>query len=377
MSKKKKKGKKIRVELRKNVQKRSRTKNFTREVLGAGIELADLESGERVSGKGRLTRRRTIIGIESEEGDELLREVDESKCLTGRVLSAVGLNSFVETDDGKRYACTVRHIVRKLARDERSAVVAGDRVLFLPQDDEYGVIERVEPRHSTLSRTARGKEHVLVSNVDRLLIVVSAAEPPLKVNLVDRFLISAEKGDVSSILCINKIDLVDLVSLQPIVGLYGRLGYDVVTTSAITGFGIERLKWLLKDHETVLAGQSGVGKSSLLNALNPGWGIRTSEVSDWTKKGKHTTRRAELRELDYGGWVIDTPGIRQMKLWDVIPEEVEGFFIEFHPFVALCKFPDCSHTHEKNCGVKRAVEQDLISSARYQSYCKIISDNDS
>ena len=248
-------------------------------------------------------------------------------------------------------------------------------MLFLPLDDEHGVIERVEPRYSTLSRTVQRKEHVIVSNVDRVLIVVSASEPQLKVNLVDRFLISAEKGDVTPILCINKIDLVDLVSLQPIVGLYGRLGYDVVTTSAITGFGIERLKGLLKERETVLAGQSGVGKSSLLNVLQPGWKIRTSEVSDWTKKGTHTTRRAELRELDFGGWVVDTPGIRQMKLWDVITEEVEGFFIEFHPFVALCKFPDCSHTHENNCGVKQAVDHNLISTARYQSYCKIISDD--
>jgi len=377
VSKKKKKKKKVRVELRKNTQKRTRTQNLTREILEEGLESTDQESGERVSGKGRLTRRRTIIGIESEEGEELLREVDESKCLAGRVLSAVGLHSFVQADDGRHYECTVRQIVRKMARDARSAVVAGDRILFLPQDKKYGVIERVEPRQSTISRTVQGKEHVIVANVDRVLIVASTNEPSLKTNLIDRFLISAEKGEVTPIVCINKIDLVDPTTLEPVVGRYSRLGYEVVPVSAKSGFGIERLRLLLKDHETVLAGQSGVGKSSLLNRLQPNWDLRTEEVSTGTKKGKHTTRRAQLLELDCGGWVVDTPGIRQMQLWDVIPEEVEGFFVEFRPFVALCKFPDCSHTHEQNCVVKRAVDQDLISTARYESYCKIISSEDS
>jgi ribosome biogenesis GTPase len=145
-----------------------------------------------------------------------------------------------------------------------------------------------------------------------------------------------------------------------------------VLASSISSHGIARLRGLLKDRETVFTGQSGVGKSSLLNTLQPGLARQTSAVSSWTQKGRHTTRRAELLELEQGGWVVDTPGMRQFELWDVLPEEVEGYFVEFRPFVAMCKFPDCTHTHEENCGVKRAVLRQLISKRRYESYLKVI-----
>ena len=166
------------------------------------------------------------------------------------------------------------------------------------------------------------------------------------------------------------VDPAELVGWQ---GLYARLGYGVVTTSATTGHGIDRLRDLLQDRETVVSGQSGVGKSSLLNALQPGLKLRTGDISRVTGKGRHVTRRTELLELDAGGWVVDTPGIRQLALWDVIPEEVEGFFVEFRPFVALCRFPDCSHTHEEGCGVKQAVADGLIHPSRYRSYERIYS----
>src|SRR5439155_12110838 len=139
-------------------------------------------------------------------------------------------------------------------------------------------------------------------------------------------------------------------------------------TSAATGLGIDRLREWLHNRETVFTGQSGVGKSSLLNALQPGLGLRVREVSETTQKGKHTTTTAELLRLDFGGWVVDTPGIRQFQLWDVLPEEVEGFFPELRPFVPLCVYPDCTHTHEDRCAVKRAVERRLISASRYKSY---------
>ena len=135
---------------------------------------------------------------------------------------------------------------------------------------------------------------------------------------------------------------------------------------------MDRLRAFLKGKGSVFTGQSGVGKSSLLNAIQPGLVLDTGEVSGWSQKGKHTTRRAELISLESGGWVVDTPGIRQMSLWDVIPEEVEGYFLEFHPFVGYCRFPDCSHTHEKNCRVKQAVESGLITRARYLSYLRIM-----
>jgi ribosome biogenesis GTPase len=142
----------------------------------------------------------------------------------------------------------------------------------------------------------------------------------------------------------------------------------VLLTSAADGTGIERLRQRLRGRETVFSGQSGVGKSSLLNAVQPGLGLRVREVSEANQKGKHTTTAAELIHLDFGGWVVDTPGIRQFQLWDLLPEEIEGFFPEFRPFVPLCGYPDCTHTHEDRCAIKQAVARRQISLSRYTSY---------
>lgn len=370
MARKKKNRSKHRVDFRKNREARPRDQNLTRELVGD--ELAeDLDSSERISGKGKVARRRTIVG--EVDGDQILREVDESTCLRGRVMSSIGLNSIVEGPDRKKYECTIRRVLRTMARDARNAVVTGDIVLFRQEgDDHQGVIERVEPRRGILSRGSQQREHIIVSNVDQVVIVASAFDPPLKPGLIDRFLVSAEKGGVQSIVCINKVDLADQADLQPIAGIYGRLGYEVVLTSAETGQGIDQLRELMTDRETVLSGQSGVGKSSLLNAIQPSLRLATSNVSDWSGKGRHTTRRAVLMPLKFGGWVADTPGVRQFELWDVAPEEIEGHFIEFRPFVTRCRFPNCSHTHERDCGIKAAVDQDLISILRYDSYLRMM-----
>jgi ribosome biogenesis GTPase len=194
--------------------------------------------------------------------------------------------------------------------------------------------------------------------------------PPadLKPHLLDRYLASAEQGGIRPIICLNKIDLVDPATCQYLVGCYSQLGIPTLLTSATTGAGIDRLRALLRGRETVLSGQSGVGKSSLLNSLQPGLELRVAEVSDVNQKGKHTTTTAELLQLDFGGWVVDTPGIRQLQLWDIIPEEVEGFFPEFRPFVHLCAFPSCTHTHEDGCAIKNAVARRLLRERRYISY---------
>ena len=375
----KRKKQKQRVAFRKNREKRARQGDLTRDVEMAGedsersAEIADLPTGERLSGKGELSRNRTVIAEAGEDG-ELRIEVDESACSRGRVLMATGLNSVVQDEEGNRHECTVRRVVRTLAREARNAVVAGDWVLCQKLDDGFGVIERVEPRHGVLSRSSRHRAHVIVSNVDQLVIVVPADD--LKPALIDRFLVSAEQGQIASVICLNKIDLLDPAELVGWSGLYSRLGYEVVLTSAQTGAGIPRLRQLLSDRETVFAGQSGVGKSSLLNIIQPGLKLATGEISPATGKGRHVTRRTELIELNTGGYVVDTPGIRQLALWDVIPEEVEGFFVEFRPFVALCRFPNCSHTHEEGCAVKRAAESELIHESRYASYLRIYAGED-
>ena len=359
---------KVRVALKKNRGKRARRGNLAQQARTDPERIEDIAAGERVSGKGDTSRYRTVIAAETEGGD-LQIDVDLSTCHTGRVLSAIGQMSRVQLDDGRELECTVRQIVRSLARDQRNAVVTGDRVLVGDVDAETGVIERVEPRHGVLSRSSRHRAHVIVSNVDQLMVVVPADD--LKPVLVDRFLVSAEQGEISAVLCINKIDLLDPAELVGWTGLYARLGYEVVLTSAETGAGISRLRQLLAERETVFAGQSGVGKSSLLNSIQPGLRLLTGEISSSTGKGRHVTRRTQLIELDGGGYVVDTPGIRQLALWDLIPEEIEGFFVEFRPFVALCHFPDCSHTHEEGCAVKRAVETELIHESRYASYVRI------
>jgi ribosome biogenesis GTPase len=212
---------------------------------------------------------------------------------------------------------------------------------------------------------------MLVANVDLLVIVTSAAEPRLKPNLIDRLLVTAERAEIRPVICINKIDLVDAAELMPLVGVYGQLGYEVLLVSAATGVGIERLRRRLAGAESVVTGQSGVGKSSLLNAVEPGLDRRVQTVSEENQKGKHTTTTAELIPFSFGGYVVDTPGIRQFQLWDVIAEEVSGYFRELRPYVSRCRFPDCTHTHEEDCAVKDAVADGWIDTRRYESYVQI------
>jgi ribosome biogenesis GTPase / thiamine phosphate phosphatase len=370
------KKKKVRVDLRKNRSKPPRQHGWTRGFQEHGYAEDATLNQERVRAKGDLSRKRTIIQDESQSSNAHGQEspempaVDASTCLPGRVLRAHGLHSFVQTDDGRHFRCAVRGLLKTLATEERSIVATGDRVWIRPPHGEgdEGVIERVEPRHGVLTRSSRGREHVLVANVDQFVIVMSLVEPELKPHLIDRYLASAQQGGIAPIVCLNKADLVDAAIYQPLLGLYAQLGIPVLLTSAVKGTGIARLRRYLKDRETVFAGQSGVGKSSLLNAVQPELGLRVREVSEATQKGKHTTTTAELIQLETGGWVVDTPGIRQFELWDILPEEVEGFFPEFRPLVPLCGYPDCTHTHEDRCAVKDAVLRRLVSNSRYTSY---------
>ena len=373
MARKKKKNPVVRTDFRKRHDSKTRKRDFTREFQSGDQSIENLRRGERISGKGDLTRKRTVSGARVDQdagGFQVELQVNPETCETGRVISVHGLNSIVQTDQ-KTYTCALKGILKSLSTDLRHVVVAGDHVTLQPIDEESGVIVRVEPRSHQLSRTSRQRQQIIVANIDVVLIVASAAEPVLKPNLVDRFLVSAEKARIRPVIVINKVDLVDQADLQPVVGVWSQLGYQVLLVSAKTGQGIEALKSTICQQDSVVTGQSGVGKSSILNAIQPGLELRVSDVSQENQKGRHTTTAARLIPLELGGHLIDTPGIRQFQLWDVIPEEVGGYFRDIRPFVTSCRFPDCTHTHEADCQVKHAVADGKIDVRRYESYCQI------
>ncbi len=366
------KKRKIRAEFRKNREPRVRQSDLTREYQNHGFEADESARSERVSGKGDLSRKRTVIVTGDATGEIVSMDVDESVCLRGTVLSVGGLQNPVRADDGTIYYCATRRVLKTLSTDQRNVVAAGDQVLFRPAGNLEGIIERVEPRHGVLCRTSRGRRHVIVANIDQLIIVGSAAEPGLKPNLIDRLLLTAEKSGIRPLVCINKIDLIDPVDLQPLVGVYGQAGYDVLLLSVQQSWGVDRLRQRVRGRRLVVVGQSGVGKTSMLNALEPGLGLKVSAVSVDSEKGRHTTTAARLVPLQDDGYIVDTPGIRQFQLWDIIPEEVAGLFRDLRPFVSLCRFPNCTHVHESDCAVKHAVAEGRLDVRRYESYCQIV-----
>jgi len=368
------KNRKIRADFRKNRAPRTRRTDWTRHFQQDPLAEDGLPQVERI-GKGELTRRRTVVGSAGDGPEEAAfdvhLDVDETACLAGRVLGVFGLTCRVEGDDGRVYQCVTRRLLRTLATEQRHVVAAGDRVRFRPVESGgqgEGIIERIEPRRTCLARAVRGRQHVIVANVDQVLIVASAAEPRLKPNLIDRLLVCAEQARLRPVLCINKIDLVDPASLEPLVGVYCRMGYEVLLLSATAGLGIDRFRRVLANRQNVVAGQSGVGKSTLLNAAEPGLRLPIAPVSAETEKGRHTTSTARLLPLSFGGYVVDTPGMRQFQLWDVIREEVINFYRDLRPYVSCCKFPNCTHTHEANCAVKNAVADGRLDARRYESY---------
>ncbi|MFZ5831925.1 MAG: GTPase RsgA, partial [Planctomycetota bacterium] len=240
---------KIRTDFRKNRVQRARRSDWTRDFDPEKLEDTDAVSSERISGKGELTRKRTVRGTEIDDAEgpglSVSLEVDTTLCRRGRVLSIHGLAVRVLGDDGIDYRCAVRRLLKTLSTDQRNVVAVGDHVWLRPvekSDPPEGFIERVEPRHGCICRTIRGRLQLLVSNVDQIAIVVSAAEPPLKPNLIDRMLVTAEKGRVRPLICINKIDMVDPADLQPLVGVYSQMGYQVLLLSARTGLGVDRLR---------------------------------------------------------------------------------------------------------------------------------------
>jgi ribosome biogenesis GTPase len=298
----------------------------------------------------------------------------------------------VHTADGD-FTCQLRGKLKQRRQSANLAAI-GDRVEISLQPDGTGMIESVAPRTRVLSRRSvsrggrgsarqdEGAEQVLVANPDQVVLVFACAQPAPHLRMLDRFLVVAEVNTLPAIICANKLDLVGRPAADELFGLYGRLGYSVVYTSAKTGAGVDDLRQRLMGKLSVLSGPSGVGKSSLLNALQPGLGLLARAVSEATFKGRHTTVHSELLALEGnapahagalpgGGYVADTPGIRSLGLWDVEPEELDGYFVDIKPYVGFCEFGDCTHVSEPGCAVRRAASAGEIAPSRYESYRRL------
>ncbi len=302
--------------------------------------------------------------------------------LPGTVLRARSGFYTVRVDDGAQLECRLRGRVKQ-DRGDSDLVVIGDRVGVAPLGDGDGMIESVEPRRTRFSRRQPGprgswKEDMIVANLDQVLVVFACTDPMPHLRMVDRFLVVAEHNEVEAVVVANKVDLVGLASARAIFAGYEVIGYPVHYVSAREGVGLEELADRLIGRVSVVTGPSGVGKSTLLNAIQPGLRIETGAVSEALHKGRHTTTSAELHALTApgGGYVADTPGLRELGLWHVPPEGLAWCFPEMRAHLEGCGFNDCRHLSEPRCAVLAAVAAGAISEARYDSYRRLLLNED-
>lgn len=237
-----------------------------------------------------------------------------------------------------------------------------------------GIIEAVHPRRNEIARVRSGSRHVVLANLDQLVVVVSVRQPAFNRGLLDRLLATAERSHVAARICLHKIDLADPAEFGALRHVYESAGYPVLFTSATTGTGVEELRQSLRERLSAFMGASGAGKSHLISAVQPGLALRTGQVSEKSGQGRHTTTRVDLHRTDFGALLADTPGVREFSLWHLEAEALRDLFPEFRPVQPDCHFTTCSHDHEPRCAVKDAVEQGRIDAGRYRSYLAILAD---
>ncbi|MCL9783841.1 small ribosomal subunit biogenesis GTPase RsgA [Vibrio sp. S4M6] len=316
----------------------------------------------------RHNQKKRLQESDSIQWDESMLRASQS----GLVITRFGQHADIEDiESGEIHRCNLRRGIETL--------VSGDKVIWRPGVEQMagisGVVEAVEPRTSVLTRPDYydGLKPV-AANIDQMIIVASVL-PELSLNIIDRYLVAAETLSISPLIVLNKIDLLDQEQLdffQDYLSIYQHIGYQVLFVSKETGEGIERLESHLTNKVNIFVGQSGVGKSSLVNALMPGLNIEEGEVSENSGLGQHTTTAARLYHIPTGGDLIDSPGVREFGLWHLSPEEVTKAFIEFQPYIGGCKFRDCKHSDDPGCQIRQAVEEDKISETRYDNYHRII-----
>jgi len=337
------------------------------------------QARKQASAKDRSQYKTTDQRQELKQSKEF--QGDKAAYERGRVLS-INSRGIIVDSEGKILTCSLRGSLKKDKTQFKNLVTVGDFVLFEHSSPNEGMIAHVEPRRSTLSRAenlSRRKEQLIAANIDQVIITVSVVSPALKSSLIDRYIIAAQKGNMQPIIVVNKIDLLSSSDVDPellaqeahtfseLLNAYKTAGVPVIPVSSVTGEGIDLLKQVMHDKASVFSGQSGVGKSSLINQVT-GQSLQVGGMVGKTNKGSHTTSSAQLIPLESGGWCIDTPGIKSFGVWDLDKEEIEQYFPEIFECGHKCRYPDCSHFLEEECAVMAAVEKGEISYLRYESY---------
>lgn len=302
--------------------------------------------------------------------------------MKGLVIKNTGSWYTVKTDDGNIVESKIKGNFRLKGIRSTNPVAVGDRVEIIRNQEGTAFISAIEDRRNYIIRKSQNlskQSHIIAANVDQAFLIVTVNYPQTSTTFIDRFLASAEAYSVPVVLVFNKTDLLSVEERHyqdMMMTLYETVGYQCVAISAEKGDGVDTLLPLLHDKITLLSGNSGVGKSTLINRILPGVNLRTAEISDSHNTGMHTTTFSEMLQLPNGGYIIDTPGIKGFGTFNMEPEEISGFFKEIFRFSKDCRFNNCTHTHEPGCAVIKAVEDHYIAASRYQSYLSMLNDKD-